>query len=393
MAGKRRFGTIRRLNSGRWQARYRGPDGIMRAAHGTFARKSDADRWLALAEAQIVQREWHDPAAGKVELAEYAKAWVRDRPGLRPRTVELYAGLLARHIAPYLGRVPLAEIDPPMVRAWRTRLLGNGVSATTTAKAYRLLRAVLHTAADDEIIRRNPCRIRGADVEPSAERPVLTSAEVVTLARSMPPRFVALVLLATYASLRWGEVAALRRRDLDLEAATVMVTRALVETGAGRVSFGPPKSRAGARVVAFPRTLVPLLAAHLANHTGPDLDALVFTGERGAPLRRSNFRTAAKWSERVKALGREGLHFHDLRHTGNALASKVPGTTLRDLMERMGHDSTRAALIYLHTAHGADRAIADALPLNLDDTNDPGEVARKWHDEGDEGPTGVPARL
>ena len=30
-----------------------------------------------------------------------------------------------------------------------------------------------------------------------------------------------------------------------------------------------------------------------------------------------------------------------LRHTGNDLASKVPGTTIRDLMSRMGHDSTR----------------------------------------------------
>ena len=59
-----------------------------------------------------------------------------------------------------------------------------------------------------------------------------------------------------------------------------------------------------------------------------------------------------------------------LRHTGNDLASKVPGTTIRDLMSRMGHDSTRAAMIYLHGSPGADRLIADALPVEFEEDRD-----------------------
>jgi len=58
------------------------------------------------------------------------------------------------------------------------------------------------------------------------------------------------------AHMRWGELAALRRSDLDLTAATVRVERTQVEVG-GRVTEGPPKSRAGRRVVAFPSPLVP----------------------------------------------------------------------------------------------------------------------------------------
>jgi integrase len=77
------------------------------------------------------------------------------------------------------------------------------------------------------------------------------------------------------------------------------------------------------------------------------------------------------WAEAVAAVGISGLHFHDLRHTGNGLASKVPGTTIRDLMSRMGHDSPRAAMIYLHGYSGADRATADGMPL-----------ASPWHDRG-----------
>ncbi len=79
-------------------------------------------------------------------------------------------------------------------------------------------RAVVNTAVDDELIRRNPCRIKGAGDEASPERPVATPEQVVALAGSMPARWRALVLLAAAASLRWGELMALTRADVDVEA-------------------------------------------------------------------------------------------------------------------------------------------------------------------------------
>ena len=68
---------------------------------------------------------------------------------------------------------------------WRFTLLAAGVSESAAAKAYRLLRAILATAADDRVIPRNPCRIRGAGDEKPAERPVLTVAQVFGLADRM----------------------------------------------------------------------------------------------------------------------------------------------------------------------------------------------------------------
>lgn len=374
MAGKRQFGSIRKLRSGRWQARYLGPDGVFRPAPETFERKREAAEWLAAMETEIAQGEWRDPEAAQQLVTDYAARWIRERPGLRPRTVELYGGLLRRHIAPYFEGVTLAMIDnkPARIRAWRGALLSAGVSVSVSAKAYRLLRAVLHTAVDDDVIRRNPCRIKGADQEHAAERPTLSPAQVAELAGRMPPRLVALVMLATYASLRWGELAALRRTDLDLTGATVRVERTQVEV-AGRVTEGPTKSRAGRRVVAFPPALVPLLRRHLAEYVGEESNALVFTGPKGARLRRNNFGKLVGWAEAAAAVGTPGLHFHDLRHTGNAFAARVPGTTIRDLMTRMGHDSTRAAMIYLHGSPGADRIIADALPVEFgEDTHEAG---------------------
>src|SRR5436190_19321340 len=102
---------------------------------------------------------------------------------------------------------------------------------------------------------------------------------------------------------------------------------------------------------------------------GDDPDALIFTGDKGAALRRSNFNRQCKWPANVAAVGAPGLHFHDLRHTGNTLASDS-GASLRDLMARMGHDSMQAALIYQHRSQGGDRRIATALEILIESKDD-----------------------
>jgi hypothetical protein len=153
-----------------------GPDGRIRTGIETYERLSSAKRALSLIEAQLVTGGWTDPVGGKVRLRVYAERWIAHHASLRPRTRELYAWLLSAHVMPYLGAMPLGSITADTVREWRATLLSAGVSQTTTAKAYRLLRAILMTATEDRIIPRNPCRIRGGGDEKPPERPVLTIA-------------------------------------------------------------------------------------------------------------------------------------------------------------------------------------------------------------------------
>jgi integrase len=418
--GHRRFGNIRRLPSGRYQASYLGPDGQRRSAPETFERKTDADKALSLIEAQIVRGEWTDPDRAKVKLSDYAATWIAQRPKLRPRTVDHYRWLLGKHIAPYLGGMPIGKISTAAVREWRASLLNCGVSVSVAAKAYRLLRAILMTAADDKILPGNPCRIRGAGDEETPERPVLTVAQVFELAervgrrpvgnvhklagggyrlrhqrhgemRTFPEvfatkggaesalwkladdgradwtqdrRFRALVLLTTFASLRWGEATALRRCDLDLAAGAVRVQVAFVERSTGEILLGPPKSQAGRRTVGIPAAILPALRAHMAVFVKPGPGSLVFPGAKGGPLRRGNFNKMSAWPQAVRSVGAPGLHFHDLRHTGNTFAASG-GAGIKDLMARMGHDSERAAMIYQHRARGADRAITNAIDAHI----------------------------
>lgn len=213
---KRRFGSIRTTSLGEFQASYIGPDGKRHFAPHRFERERDADRWLANVESIIVAGDWTDPERAKIALNEYAESWIRERAGLRPRTVELYRWLLRKHIASQIGEVQLGKLSAQIIRQWRAGRLEAGVSESVTAKAYRLLRAVLNTAVDpDKIIGRNPCRVPGADKENPDQRPVLTVAQVFQLAEEMPERFRVMVLLAAFASLRFGEVTALRHCDIS----------------------------------------------------------------------------------------------------------------------------------------------------------------------------------
>ncbi|MDW3845072.1 site-specific integrase [Micromonospora sp. BRA006-A] len=366
---KRRFGRVRKLPSGRFQARYRDPNGTDRPAPHTFPTKTDADRWLTAVEADILRGTWRNPDLGRVALGDYLTEWIDQRPNLRPRTVDLYRWLRAKHIAPRLGARLLTDLTPGVVRAWRADLLADGVSTTMTAKAYRLLRAVLNTAVDDELIRRNPCRIQGAGIERPTERPTATVAQVFQLADIVPGRLRVLILLAAFASLRYGELVALRRRDFDPRCRTLTVRATLVERQDGTLTFGPPKTDAGLRTVTIPAAIRREVRIHLNDFVDEDQDALVFTGATGAVLRRSNFQRTSNWRMSVAAVGLPGFHFHDLRHTGNTLASRT-GASLADLMARMGHASTRAALIYQHTTKERDEHIASGLSEQIKNGRD-----------------------
>lgn len=201
---RRRFGSVRQLRSGQWQARYQDPEGILRPADRTFPTKTQAEQWLTRTEADLLAGDWTDPDAALITFREYATDWIDERSGLRPKTIEVYRYVLGRHLLPGLGTRALSEIKEAQVRRWRRGLLDGGASPVTAAKAYRLLKAIMNTAVDDGLIRRNPCRIKGAAQDRSPEREILTVRQVFTLARVIDPRYRAMVLLGVFTSLRWG---------------------------------------------------------------------------------------------------------------------------------------------------------------------------------------------
>ncbi|MEV0678073.1 tyrosine-type recombinase/integrase [Actinosynnema sp. NPDC050436] len=361
---RRRFGKIRRLPSGRFQARYQGPDGRYHPAPETFEREKDADRWLNTVETDIVRGDWTNPDAGKIELRVYAEVWIKERD-LAVRTVELYEGLLRNHVGPKLGKVMLADLSPARVRQWRKELLTDGVGEVTVAKAYRFLRAVLNTASapEERLLKHNPCTIKGGGKEQSPERPTASLEQVFAAADAILDRYRLVVLLATFGSLRFAEMVGLRRRDFTRvtdEGVTfyvVKVDRQTVQPDSGELFDDDPKAK-GKRPVTLPPFLTEEIQAHLSLFVGDDPDDWVFIGPKGGRPKRSNFWHL--WNAARAKAGMPEVHLHDLRHTGNTMAAET-GATLRELMDRMGHSSTRAALIYLHAREERGRKIAAGI--------------------------------
>lgn len=352
------FGSVRKLPSGRLQARYAGPDGVTHKAPTTFETKGDAEAWLAIQRAAITMGKWRPVSSeSQTTFAEYAETWLRDRD-LKPRTRSHYRHLLDKQLLPRFGQLRPAGITPDAVRDWHART--GTQTPTLRAHSYSLLRAILTTAVQDGLLDANPCHIRGAGNAKTVHkiRPA-SLTELEALVTAMPPRYKTMTLLAAWCGLRFGELTELRRKDVDLQSGVLRVRRAVSRVD-GEYVIGEPKSAAGSRDVSVPPHLMPSLQSHLDEHVDRRRDALIFPAA-GDPTRHLAPASLYRVFYRARdAAGRPDLRWHDLRHTGAVLAAQT-GATLAELMGRLGHSTPQAALRYQHVAGGRDAQIAAAL--------------------------------
>ena len=121
-ARRRRFGYVRKLPSGRYQASFIGPSGFRQPAPSTFRTKTDADRWLAAAEVDIIRGAWLNEDLGRQTFGNYARAWLRDHPIMGPRYRETCERNLRLHLAP-LHDVAMRALTPAVVREWHALVL------------------------------------------------------------------------------------------------------------------------------------------------------------------------------------------------------------------------------------------------------------------------------
>ena len=263
MAPRRKFGYVRRLPSGKWQASYLGPDGERHAAEVTFPSEVDAERYLAMTARQIRSGEWTDlRQLGRRTLRECCEAYLDENPRVGRRWAETCRRNMRLHLGELLD-LPISQIRPPTVRAWYAKQRRLGKSPSGTAQSYRFIRSVLNVAVADEAIPANPCKIPGAGNLKAAERPTATPEQVAALIEAITPRYRAAVVLAAWCGLRRGEVCALRVADVNLEEGTVRVHKNWVELLQAPVRFEKdPKTEAGKRTVNIPPHVIPILVEH-----------------------------------------------------------------------------------------------------------------------------------
>lgn len=240
-SGHRRFGAIRRLPSGRWQARFTAPTGLAVTAPDTFGRKVDASRWLAQREVDVGRGTWIDERRGRVSVGEWGDQWLQAIDHLKPNTRAGYRSLHRSVIKPSLGDRPIGDLRRSDVQMWVSGLVAKGMSASRARQAYRLVSQIMTAAQLDGLIVASPCidiRLpRLAEHEPK----VLTIDDVVRLADQLRPLDRLFVLTLAFTGMRFGEAAGLRRRYVLPESKLLVVAGSLSYTG-GHLEMVEPKS-------------------------------------------------------------------------------------------------------------------------------------------------------
>jgi integrase len=343
----------KRLRNGQkvWRAHYRTPAGAQR--NKSFARKIDAERFLATVESAKLTGTYVDPRLAQVTVGTWADRWLRGQAHLKPSTHQRYAGIISKHIGPKWARVRLGAVSHADVQAWVTTL-STSQSPASVAKIHRVLSLVLDMAVKDGRLARNVAKGVNLPRVGKHEHRYLTHDQVEDLARacgypSDPDKHASydtrtnetyrlLVLFLAYTGVRFGEMAALRINRLDLTRHRAAIVASVTPVQGHGLVWGTPKTHQRREV-----PLPPFLAAELAVFVvGRRPDDLVFPGiRRGSPMRVSTFRKT--FDDAAQAIGVPGLHPHELRHTAASLAI-ASGADVKVVQQMLGHASATMTL-------------------------------------------------
>ncbi len=220
-----------------------------------------------------------------------------------------------------------------------------------------MLKAIFNTAILDDLIVKNPCRVKGGGTDRVVDRRIPNVGQVAALTESMPEQYRAAVTLAAWGTLRRGEVLGLNRHDVDLRAGTVRVERSLHEFYDGRLELGPTKN-GDPRKVYMPSSVMPALEDHLRRFVGPEGDAPLFLGATGRRLRPSNF--GVIWETARRRADLKWVRFHDLRHFAATMFAST-GASTKEIMSRGGWKSVAMVVRYEHASEERDALLAQAL--------------------------------
>lgn len=340
---------------------YLDPDDRERSA-GTFTSKREAERAARKAEGKIEADEWIDPADGKLTFERYVEDWWWPSRQLEVSTRAAYRSYLDKHFLPYFGPRAMASITTTAVEAWIATALKSGLSPSSVRKYHSMLKTIFQRAVRDRVIAFNPCAATELPKAVGKPRTIPTPEEFERLLTEIPPRWRLLILVEIETGLRWGELVALRPRNIDFLRRLVHVRETVVEvskkmspTGERMIFKDYPKDDQH-RTLTVGQPLIDLISSEMAEH-GWSRDDLLFpsTLRSGAgPVSRNTFRTKV-WLPALKRTG-FGYHVrvHDLRHA-HASWLLAGGADLRAVMERMGHSQVTTTQRYLHTLPEADQ--------------------------------------
>lgn len=365
---RRGWGHLRKLPSGRFQAKYVGPDGVEVKAPSTFATKIDAEGWLADERRRIDNGTWISPEeeerqqqANSTTVSDYFTYWL-PREGRRRGTQRTYQSIFDTRVKEYLGDKPLSQVSAKDVREWVEAMRQDFPTPPRNAQTYRTMATMFKSAVAEELIPASPFVVEGVRSPKPKHKTPLTNEELTAIIQALPEVYQVPIALADHCQLRVSEWTELRRKDLMFRkdgTLVIKVSRILTWID-GEPVVGEPKTEAGKRQINVAKALVPLLQAHMDKFSDKGEDALVFPDEQQSWISHNSlYGTLTRTSNRV--IGRS-VSSHDFRHHG-ATEFARSGATVKDLMARLGHTTPTMAMRYQHASQERDSKLAESMPI------------------------------
>ncbi|MDP2999603.1 MAG: site-specific integrase [Bryobacterales bacterium] len=307
--------------------------------------------------------------ADKQTVAQFLARWLEDvaKPNVAPKTHRTYSDLIKKHLAPGLGAIQLAKLDPQQVQHFLNALSGAGLSPATVKHCRDCLRAALNVALQWNLLVRNPAAVVKLPrrIRPKPQVYDRTQAQVF-LRTIEGHRLQSLFLVALCLGMREGEVLGLGLEDLDLDNKRLEIRQALQRVD-GELKLVPTKTEESQRVVRLPDLVVVSLREHLARREREIACACgdwvesgrVFTTGRGTPLEARNM--LREYYKLREMSGLPKIRFQDLRHSAATLLHEagVPSQAIRKLL---GHASVRTTEeIYTHTTTDMESEAAEKM--------------------------------
>ena len=368
------FGTVRKLQSGRFQARYVGPDEVRRTA-GSFKTKREALLALAAVQTDIATQgeAWKAPGTDKAHdqqtllqkfadslgmtvgspaFGKFAVDTLAMRAGdLAPRTLEGYESMLKNYLLPSFEG-PLSQITVQRVDKWWAEM-GKTTGKVNRRNCYFLLSNILKQAVRYHHIPASPCIVKGAGKTVAQPRPFLSVDDFRKIVAAAPDSLSAPLWTLLGAHVRLGELVGLNVGDIDLETGRITVNKQSQEVRGQGVVTRPTKTGQG-RTIKVLTPAMDVLREYMKDNTdGPDEP--LFRGPKGGRLSRGYLRS--QWLKACEDTKLAHAHIHDLRHTGLTFVAAF-GTTA-EVMERGGHSSVAAAMKYQHATRDRVSVVAD----------------------------------
>jgi integrase len=347
-------GSISQRQDGRWRADISLEGGKRK----TFYAKTRREVAEKLKAALHAQQQGILLLGADQTFGQFLSRWLDDsvKPSVRAKTHESYARQVRVHIAPALGKVPLAKLTAQNLQTYYRAQLSEGLAPSSVNRQHAIIHRALEQAMRWNLVVRNVADLLDPPRPIHKEMQPLTAEQVGTfLDAARDDRYYALYCLAVGTGMRQSEMLGLAWADVDFDRASVSVRQQLVFVPGAGFSFCEPKTAKGRRAIALPTFIVEALRQHrkaqLAERLalGPEWTdlSLVFPNELGKPLERGNL-VRRSFLPLLKRAELPRIRFHDLRHTAATLLLSQ-GTHPKVVQERLGHSTIAVTLdVYSH---------------------------------------------